>query len=113
MTDRQTTRLTDLQTDRPGDREVKTSNKKITSYVRPMRKLAPGTYFNVDFCSCPKFLLNILFLPEYDQPHESQTNKDIVETIHRKGMGGPDSPEADDAYHIGEDNSPRYKWENG
>ena len=60
--------------------------------------------------SYPKFYL---FLPEYDQPHESQTNKDIVETIHRKGMGGPDSPEADDAYHIGEDNSPRYKWENG
>ena len=30
------------------------------------------------------------FFPEYDQPHESQTNKDIVETIHRKGLGeGP------------------------
>jgi len=27
------------------------------------------------------------FLTEYDQPHESQTNKDIVETIHRKGLG--------------------------
>ena len=26
-------------------------------------------------------------LAEYDQPHESQTNKDIVETIHRKGLG--------------------------
>ena len=25
---------------------------------------------------------------EYDQPHESQKNKDIVETIHRKGLGG-------------------------
>ncbi len=32
---------------------------------------------------------SFLFL-EYDQPHESQTNKDIVETIHRKGLGeGP------------------------
>jgi hypothetical protein len=30
------------------------------------------------------------FFSEYDQPHESQTNKDIVETIHRKGLGeGP------------------------
>jgi hypothetical protein len=38
-------------------------------------------------------------LAEYDQPHESQTNKDIVETIHRKGLGhlsGPDSPDGDD-----------------
>jgi len=33
--------------------------------------------------------LFFIFL-EYDQPHESQTNKDIVETIHRKGLGeGP------------------------
>ena len=29
---------------------------------------------------------------EYDQPHESQTNSDILETIHRKGLAGPDSP---------------------
>ena len=46
-----------------------------------------------------------LFL-EYDQPHESQTNKDILETINRKGLGGPDSPEAEDVY-IGDDASPR------
>ena len=47
-------------------------------------------------------------LPEYDQPHESQTNKDILENIHRKGLGGPDSPDNDDAYHIGDDDhSPR------
>ncbi len=31
---------------------------------------------------------------EYDQPHESQTNREIVETIARKGLGGgPDSPD--------------------
>ena len=51
--------------------------------------------------------LNFFYL-EYDQPHESQTNKDIVENIHRKGLGGPDSPDNDDAYHIGDDDhSPR------
>ena len=50
---------------------------------------------------------DIKFFSEYDQPHESQTNKDIVETIHRKGMGGPDSPEADEGYHIGDESSPR------
>jgi hypothetical protein len=57
------------------------------------------------------FLLSIIrcfpCYVEYDQPHESQTNKDIVETIHRKGMGGPDSPEADDAFHLDTDSSPR------
>ncbi len=30
----------------------------------------------------------LLALLEYDQPHESQTNKDIIETINRKGLGG-------------------------
>jgi len=49
----------------------------------------------------------LLKYTEYDQPHESQTNKDIVESISRKGMGGPDSPEADDHY-IGDDTSPRH-----
>jgi len=50
----------------------------------------------------------LLKYTEYDQPHESQTNKDIVENIHRKGLGGPDSPDNDDAYHIGDDDhSPR------
>ena len=45
---------------------------------------------------------------EYDQPHESQTNRDIVDNIHRKGMGGPDSPDNEDTYHIGDDDhSPR------
>ena len=33
-------------------------------------------------------MMQPIFLAEYDQPHESQTNKDIVETIHRKGLGG-------------------------
>lgn len=49
----------------------------------------------------------LLKYTEYDQPHESQTNKDILETIHRKGLGGPDSPEADDAFHLDTDSSPR------
>ena len=45
---------------------------------------------------------------EYDQPHESQTNKDIMETITRKGLGsfGPDSPEGDADYPLN-DESPR------
>ena len=48
------------------------------------------------------------FIAEYDQPHESQTNKDIMENIHRKGLGGPDSPDNEETYHIGEDDhSPR------
>jgi len=51
----------------------------------------------------------LLKYTEYDQPHESQTNRDIVDTIHRKGLGGmgPDSPEGDDNYHLDENNSPR------
>ena len=50
----------------------------------------------------------IISIAEYDQPHESQTNKDIMENIHRKGLGGPDSPENEETYHIGEDDhSPR------
>jgi len=53
----------------------------------------------------------LLKYTEYDQPHESQTNKDIVDTIHRKGLGGmgPDSPDGgdgEDNYNIDE-NSPR------
>jgi len=45
----------------------------------------------------------LLKYTEYDQPHESQTNKDIYESIQRKGLGGPDSPEHEDSYHIGDD----------
>ncbi len=44
-------------------------------------------------------------ISEYDQPHESQTNKDIMETLNRKGMGnfaGPDSPEGDADYPLAE-----------
>lgn len=37
----------------------------------------------------------LLKYTEYDQPHESQTNKDILETIVRKGLGGGESPEHD------------------
>ena len=51
----------------------------------------------------------LLKYTEYDQPHESQTNKDIIETINRKGLGGfgPDSPEGDGDYGLGGDDSPR------
>ena len=48
----------------------------------------------------------LLKYTEYDQPHESQTNSDILETIHRKGLAGPDSPDLEDTYH-GDENSPR------
>ena len=43
------------------------------------------------------------FFSEYDQPHESQTNKDIMDAITRKGLGGlcgPDSPEGDGDYPL-------------
>ena len=44
---------------------------------------------------------------EYDQPHESQTNKEIMETLTRKGMGGgADSPEPDADYPYENDNDP-------
>jgi len=44
----------------------------------------------------------LLKYTEYDQPHESQTNKDIMEHIARKGMGVgcPDSPEGDADYPL-------------
>ena len=48
------------------------------------------------------------FFSEYDQPHESQTNKDIMEAISRKGLSGlcgPDSPEGDVDYPLND--SPR------
>lgn len=55
----------------------------------------------------------LLKYTEYDQPHESQTNKDILETINRKGLNsfGPDSPEGDD-YHIPDHDSPPRNNEN-
>ena len=49
------------------------------------------------------FMENFSFSVEYDQPHESQTNKDIMEAISRKGLGGlcgPDSPEGDGDYPL-------------
>ena len=52
---------------------------------------------------------NLFFLwcAEYDQPHESQTNKEIMETLTRKGMGGgADSPEPDADYPYENDNDP-------
>ena len=53
-------------------------------------------------------MLSDLHIPEYDQPHESQTNKDILETIHRKGLGGGESPEHDGGdYQLETDTSPR------
>jgi hypothetical protein len=49
----------------------------------------------------------LLKYTEYDQPHESQTNKDIEESINRKGgFGGPSSPDNND-YPIDDDHSPR------
>jgi len=45
----------------------------------------------------------LLKYTEYDQPHESQTNKDIMDAITRKGLGGlcgPDSPEGDGDYPL-------------
>ena len=59
--------------------------------------------------SLPNYKMYVpLSFSEYDQPHESQTNKDIVETISRKGLGGfgPDSPEGDADYAINEESSP-------
>ena len=53
------------------------------------------------------FSYSTYYFTEYDQPHESQTNKDIMEAISRKGLSGlcgPDSPDGDD-YPIGD--SPR------
>ena len=50
----------------------------------------------------------MIFFTEYDQPHESQTNKDIMEAISRKGLSGlcgPDSPEGDVDYPLND--SPR------
>ena len=75
----------------------------------------------------------LLKYTEYDQPHESQTNIDIQETIHRsvtriitqhtviphpllicrKGLTGPESPDLDDSY-LGderEEGSPRLGME--
>ena len=42
-------------------------------------------------------------MPEYDQPHESQTNKDIMETITRKGLNAGDDDDGDYTY----EDSPR------
>ena len=64
---------------------------------------------------CISYSYSIIFhIQEYDQPHESQTNKEIMETITRKGLNGgddddcdypyEDSPKADD-HTIGNRNS--------
>ncbi|XP_032872453.1 myocyte-specific enhancer factor 2D homolog, partial [Amblyraja radiata] len=37
----------------------------------------------------------LLKYTEYNEPHESRTNADIVETLRKKGTNGCDSPEAD------------------
>ncbi|CAB4060959.1 Myocyte-specific enhancer factor 2B,Myocyte-specific enhancer factor 2D homolog,Myocyte-specific enhancer factor 2A,Myocyte-specific enhancer factor 2C,Myocyte-specific enhancer factor 2A homolog,Myocyte-specific enhancer factor 2,Myocyte-specific enhancer factor 2D [Lepeophtheirus salmonis] len=63
----------------------------------------------------------LLKYTEYDQPHESQTNKDILESINRKGIGGPDSPEGDMDYPLNDspppnemmqDNTPENDFQN-
>ena len=53
--------------------------------------------------NCMLITMCMIFFTEYDQPHESQTNKDIMEAITRKGLGGlcgPDSPEGDGDYQL-------------
>nr|XP_033775819.1 myocyte-specific enhancer factor 2A isoform X4 [Geotrypetes seraphini] len=40
----------------------------------------------------------LLKYTEYNEPHESRTNSDIVETLRKKGLNGCDSPDADDFY---------------
>ena len=65
-----------------------------------------GNHWN-DFFYSTFFSYSTYYFTEYDQPHESQTNKDIMEAISRKGLSGlcgPDSPDGDD-YPIGD--SPR------
>uniref|UniRef100_A0A8I3XE17 MADS-box domain-containing protein n=1 Tax=Callithrix jacchus TaxID=9483 RepID=A0A8I3XE17_CALJA len=37
----------------------------------------------------------LLKYAEYNQPHESRTNADIIETLRKKGFNGCDSPEPD------------------
>ncbi|XP_075414021.1 myocyte-specific enhancer factor 2A isoform X4 [Tenrec ecaudatus] len=38
----------------------------------------------------------LLKYTEYNEPHESRTNSDIVETLRKKGLNGCESPDADD-----------------
>ncbi|XP_055980278.1 myocyte-specific enhancer factor 2A isoform X2 [Sorex fumeus] len=40
----------------------------------------------------------LLKYTEYNEPHESRTNSDIVETLRKKGLNGCDSPDADDYF---------------
>lgn len=37
----------------------------------------------------------LLKYTEYNEPHESRTNSDIVETLRKKGLNGCDSPDPD------------------
>ena len=67
----------------------------------------------LEYCFSHSYSIHF-HIPEYDQPHESQTNKEIMETITRKGLNGgddddcdypyEDSPKADD-HTIGNRNS--------
>ncbi|XP_064422049.1 myocyte enhancer factor 2aa isoform X9 [Latimeria chalumnae] len=40
----------------------------------------------------------LLKYTEYNEPHESRTNSDIVETLRKKGLNDCDSPDADDCF---------------
>nr|XP_010961208.1 myocyte-specific enhancer factor 2A isoform X6 [Camelus bactrianus] len=40
----------------------------------------------------------LLKYTEYNEPHESRTNLDIVETLRKKGLNGCESPDADDYF---------------
>nr|AAA74030.1 myocyte enhancer factor-2A [Mus musculus domesticus] len=40
----------------------------------------------------------LLKYTEYNEPHESRTNSDIVETLRKKGLNGCENPDADDYF---------------
>ncbi|CAL8386683.1 unnamed protein product [Boreogadus saida] len=53
----------------------------------------------------------LLKYTEYNEPHESRTNSDIVETLRKKGLGGCDSPdiEADDSAGQSPESDDKYR----
>ncbi|XP_056288968.1 myocyte-specific enhancer factor 2C-like [Pseudoliparis swirei] len=53
----------------------------------------------------------LLKYTEYNEPHESRTNNDIVETLRKKGLGGGDSPdlEAEDSTGQSPESDDKYR----
>ncbi|XP_037341517.2 myocyte-specific enhancer factor 2C-like isoform X1 [Pungitius pungitius] len=53
----------------------------------------------------------LLKYTEYNEPHESRTNTDIVDTLRKKGLGGADSPdlEADDSAGQSPEDDDKYR----